>query len=100
LGSGIKWNYLDMDSLVLYKNQTFHWTKKYMFHQIDFTELKGKWKIEDDTLKIYIKSETDTGIRNKWNEIDKYCSFEVRRRKIKPIDGIEFATRKLKLIID
>ena len=97
--SGIKWNYVDSDSLVLYKNGTFHRTKFYHYHEIIYSELKGNWKIENDTLTLNIKLEKENKSDKKWTEINSTIIYRIKRRKIKPINGYEFwATRNLKRV--
>ena len=97
--SGIKWNYVDSDSLVLYKEGTFHRTKFYHYHEILYSELKGEWKIEKDNLILNIKLEKESKSDKKWNEINSTITYRIKKRKIKPINGIEFyAIRNLKLV--
>lgn len=97
--SGIKWNYVDSDSLVLYKDGTFHRTKFYHHHEILYSELKGEWKIEKETLILTIKLEKESKSDKKWNEINSTITYRIKKRKIKPINGIEFyAIRNLKLV--
>ena len=97
--SGIKWNYVDSDSLVLYKNGTFHRTKFYHYHEIIYSELKGNWKIENDTLTLNIKLEKENKSDKKWTEINSTIIYRIKRRKIKPINGYVFwATRNLKRV--
>ncbi|WP_145990425.1 hypothetical protein [Psychroflexus sp. MES1-P1E] len=97
--SGIKWNYVDSDSLVLYKDGTFHRTKFYHYHEILYSELKGEWKIEKETLILTIKLEKESKSDKKWNEINSTITYRIKKRKIKPINGIEFyAIRNLKLV--
>ena len=96
--SGTKWNYVDSDSLVLYENGTFHRTKFYHYHEIIYSELKGEWKIENDTLILNIKLEKESKSDKKWSEINATISYRIKKRKIKPINGIEFyAEQNLKL---
>lgn len=97
--NGIKWNYVDSDSLVLYENGTFHRTKFYNYHEIIYSELKGEWKIENDTLILNIKLEKESKSDKKWNEINSTLIYQIKRRKIKPINGHEFwAIRNLKRV--
>ena len=99
IGSGIKWNYVDSDSLVLYKSGTFHRTKFYHYHEIIYSELKGEWKIENDTLILNIKLEKESKSDKKWSEINSTIIYRIKKRKIKPINGFEFyAIRNLKLV--
>jgi hypothetical protein len=96
---GIKWHYIDSESLVLYKNGTFHRTKFYHYHEIIYLELKGEWKIENDILILNIKLEKESKSDKKWAEINATVSYRIKRRKIKPINGIEFyAEQNLKLM--
>ena len=97
--NGIKWNYVDSDSLVLYKNGTFHRTKFYHYHEIIYSELKGNWKIENDTLILNVKLEKESKSDKKWTEINSTIIYRIKKRKIKPINGYEFwATRNLKRV--
>ena len=97
--NGIKWNYVDSDSLVLYKNGTFHRTKFYHYHELIYSELKGNWKIENDTLILNIKLEKKSKSEKKWTEINSTIIYRIRKRKIKPINGYEFyAMKNLKLV--
>ncbi len=98
-GSGIKWDYIDSDSLVLYENGTFHRTKFHHYHEIIYSELKGEWKIKNDTLILNIKQEKENNSDKNWTEISSTISYRIRKRKIKPINGYEFsATRNLKRV--
>ena len=90
IGSGIKWNYIDSDSLILYVNGTFHRTKFYHYHEIIYSELKGEWKIENDTLFLNIKLEKKSKSDKKWTEINSKFSYEIKRQKLIPINGFEF----------
>ena len=97
--SGTKWKFVDSDSLVLYENGTFHRTKFYHYHEIIYSELKGKWKIENDTLILNIKLEKKSKSDKKWSEINSTIVYQIKKRKIKPINGFEFyAIRNLKLM--
>ena len=97
--NGTKWNYIDFDSLVLYKNGTFHRTKFYHYHEIIYSELKGNWRIENDTLILNIKLEKESKSDKKWTEINSTIIYRIKKRKIKPINGYEFwATRNLKRV--
>ena len=97
--SGTKWNYVDSDSLVLYENGTFHRIKFYNYHEIIYSELKGNWKIENDTLILNIKMEKESESDKKWSEINSTIIYQIKKRKIKPINGQEFwATRNLKRV--
>ncbi len=99
IGSEIKWNYVDSDSLVLYENGTFHRTKFYHYHEIIYSELKGEWKIENDTLYLNVKLEKENKSDKNWIEKNAEFSYEIKKRKLIPINGIEFyATRNLKRV--
>ena len=99
IGSGIEWDYIDSDSLVLYENGTFHRTKFYNYHEIIYSELKGEWKIENDTLILNIMQEKESKSDKDWTEINSTITYRIRKRKIKPINGHEFwATRNLKRV--
>lgn len=97
--SGVKWNYVDYDSLVLSENGTFHRIKFYHYHEIIYSELKGKWKIENDTLILNIKLEKKSKSDKKWTKINSTLIYRIKRRKIKPLNGFKFyAMRNLKLV--
>jgi hypothetical protein len=97
--SGIKWNYIDSESLILYENGTFHRIKFYHYHEIIYSELKGEWKIENNTLILNIKLEKENKSDKKWTEINSTINYRMKRRKLKPINGFEFyAVRNLKLV--
>ena len=99
IGSGVKWNYVDSDSLVLYDSGTFHRIKFYHYHEIIYSELKGEWKIENDTLILNIKLEKESKSDKKWSEVNSTISYRIKRKKLIPIVGIEFyAVRNLKLV--
>ena len=97
--SGTKWNYVDSESLVLYENGTFHRTKFYHYHEIIYSELKGEWKIQNDTLILNIKLEKENKSDKDWTEINSTITYRIKKRKIKPLNGFEFyAIRNLKRV--
>ncbi|MFV9552553.1 hypothetical protein [Algibacter sp. PT7-4] len=97
--SGTKWNYVNSDNLVLYENGTFHRTKFYNYHEIIYSELKGEWKIQNDTLILNIKLEKESKSDKNWTEINSTITYRIKKLKIKPINGYEFwATRNLKRV--
>jgi len=99
--NGTSWNYVDSDSLVLYKNGTFHRTKFYHYHSIIYSELKGHWSIENNTLTLNLTLEKDDRLEDHWTEINSTLTYRIKKRKIKPINGFEFhAIRNLKRVKD
>ena len=84
---------------VLYKNGTFHRTRSYKFHEVIYSEIKGDWKIKNDTIHLNVqllkKDKSDT----EWTEINSRLRYLRKRRKLKPIDRSEFfATEYLNLV--
>jgi hypothetical protein len=85
LFSGVKWNYFELDSLVLYKDKTFHRTFSYRFHELGYSEFRGKWNIKNDTLKLNIKQKKENKYDENWNNFDSYFKYKIRKRKLTPI---------------
>ena len=99
IGNGITWNYVDSDSLVLYENGGFHRTKFYHYHEIVYSELKGEWKIKNDTLYLKIKLKKERKSDKNWTEVNSEFSYKIKRQKLIPINGFEFfAIRNLKRV--
>jgi hypothetical protein len=97
--SGVKWNYIELDSLILYNDNTFYRKRFYHYHQINNLAQKGDWKIQDGILKLYVKKENEEYDSEKWNDIEKQNDFTISRRKLIPFASNEmFTDRKLKLI--
>ena len=92
--SGKKWNYLDLDSLTLFKNQDFHRVQFYRYHEIRFTELKGTWIIENDTLILSVSKLNDSKINKDWVNQDDSLKYKMRNRKVIPINGYKFSAFK------
>ncbi|MFK7749509.1 MAG: hypothetical protein AB8B65_14025 [Kordia sp.] len=91
------WNITDLDSLVLYKNGTFHRTRLYLFHEVVYSEIKGEWKIKNDTIYLNIQQQKENKSDKKWKKIKASLQYYKKRRKLKPINGLEFrATHYLK----
>ncbi len=72
---------MDSDSLVLYKNGAFHRIKFYRYHEIIYSELKGKWKMENDTLILNIKLQNDSKLDKKWNEVNSTIFYQFKKEK-------------------
>ena len=97
--SGVKWNYIELDSLILYNDNTFYRKRFYHYHQINNLAQKGDWKIQDGILKLYVKKENEEYDSEKWYDIEKQNDFKILRRKLIPFPSYEmFTDRKLKLI--
>ena len=97
--SGIKWNYIELDSLILYNDNTFYRKRFYHYHQINNLAQKGDWKIQNGVLKLYVKKENEEYDSDKWDDVEKQNDFKITRRKLIPFTSFEiFTDRKLKLI--
>ena len=97
--SGVEWNYIELDSLILYNDNTFYRKRFYHYHQINNLAQKGDWKIHDGILKLYVKKENEEFDSEKWEDIEKQNDFKISRRKLIPFPSYEmFTDRKLKLI--
>jgi hypothetical protein len=98
-GSGVKWNYLDLDSLVIYKNGTFHQTKVYHYHQFSYTEFNGKWNIKNDTLFLDFKEMKQGKTEKIWETQTLKLAYRIKRNKIKLIGEPDYYRRKkLKIV--
>lgn len=94
-----QWNITSVDSLVLYKNGTFHRTRSYKFHEIIYVEIKGDWKIKNDTLHLNVQLIKENKSDTEWTKINSKLRYLRKRRKLKPIDRSEFfATEHLNLV--
>lgn len=92
-------NTIDSDSLVLYQNGTFHRTRLYDFHEILYSEIKGAWKIKNDTLYLNVQLKKENKSDKKWTKVNSSIQYVTKRQKLKPINGLEFyATHTLKRI--
>jgi len=92
--SGKTWNYLDLDSLTLLKNQNFHRVQFYRYHEIRYTELKGTWKIENDTLKLSILEFNESKNKKDWVKQEGILKYKLRNKRLIPINGYEFSAFK------
>lgn len=93
------WNITDLDSLVLYKNGTFHRTRLFKFVKTFYLELKGEWKVKNDTIYLNIRHKKENKSDTKWTKMNSYLYYVTKKRKLKPINGLEFrATHYLKLL--
>lgn len=92
--SGKTWNYLDLDSLTLLKNQNFHRVQFYRYHEIRYTEFKGTWKIENDTLKLSISEFNESQNKKDWIKQEGILKYKLRNIKLIPINGYQFSAFK------
>ncbi|MGB5981671.1 MAG: hypothetical protein WBG46_05965 [Nonlabens sp.] len=98
-GSGVKWNYLDKDSLVIYSNGTFHQIREFHYHEFSYSELKGDWSIENDTLVLKITEEKRGKTEAKWEPTSVNVIYKIKRNKIKLLGQPDYYRRKkLKLV--
>ena len=51
--------YSELDSLVLYNNGSFYRKYFYQYHEIDYSEVKGNWKIENNKLSLTINNKKE-----------------------------------------
>lgn len=79
-------NYYELDSLVLYKNGNFHQTYSYNYHEITYTEIKGNWKIENDTLILNVNEKTDSGKDTIWKNTFAKYRYRIKGKKVLPIE--------------
>ena len=94
-----QWDITSLDSLVLYKNGTYHRTRSYKFHEIIYVEIKGDWKIKNDTLHLNVQQIKENKSDTEWTKINSKLRYLKKRRKLKPIDRSEFfATEHLNLV--
>tara|TARA_R110000823_G_C15797285_1_gene486794 strand:+ start:300 stop:746 length:447 start_codon:yes stop_codon:yes gene_type:complete len=92
--------YSELDSLVLYDNGSFYRQYHYDYHQINHSELKGNWKIENGFLYLNITESKSSFADKKWAEFNGELSYLVKRRKLIPNDNHLkiYAKQNLKLI--
>ena len=94
-----KFTHTEFDSLVLFSNGSFY--RKYFkqFHEIEYSELKGNWKIENQVLCLSITGEKASSTEKKWTEFTGKFKYTIKRKKLIPInDSMEiYATHNLKL---
>jgi hypothetical protein len=99
LSNGIKWNYSELDSLVLFKNGSFYRKRFYHYHEINYSEQKGDWKIDNGILYLNSNQEKTSKTDTVWNEINEKYEFLIKKRKLIPTVFEYFKmTRKLKWI--
>lgn len=75
----------ELDSLVLYKNGDFHKTYSYNYHEIKYKEIKGKWKIENETLILLVHEELSSPIDSIWKESFEEYQYKIKRKKLEPL---------------
>ena len=95
LFSKSKWNYYELDSLILYKNKQFKRFLFYNYHSINNSELKGKWSTENNFIILdieYLKED------NTWIKNHSRNTYIIKRKKLIPIEeeNYLFPARKLK----
>ncbi len=105
-----KWKEIELDSLVLYNNGAFNRTYTYELHQIKYSEFKGTWNIQNDTLNLKIKCRKLSKANKTWAEFNSYFKYKIKKTKLVPIYNYNmdnffelninelYAIRKLKLM--
>ena len=87
--SGVKWNYVEFDSLVLYQNGEFYRNRFYRYHQVIFTEYKGNWKTKNGILSLETNQfNTDFDDKN-WLELKLKFEFLLKKRKLIPLSDLD-----------
>ena len=98
----------ELDSLILFKDKSYSRIYSYQCHQLDYSEQKGNWKIENGIL--YLNATGNKSDRNDidWTILNFEYKFKVRRSKLvfltrdKPFsmddDGNFNVSRKLKKV--
>ena len=77
-------SYTDLDSLVIYKNGTFHQTKYFSYLcEYAFTEFVGKWKIENEILILNITAKKSGKDETKWTPLTESVVYKIKRNNIK-----------------
>ena len=92
--------YSELDSLVLYNNGSFYRKYVYQYHEIDYSEVKGNWKIENGILNLNITGKKESVADENWIEFNGKIRYSIVRKRLIPInDSFQiYATQKLKLI--
>lgn len=92
--------YYELDSLVLYKDGSFYRKRFYQYHEIEYLELKGSWKIENGILYLSVLDKKTSKTEKDWIKLNGKIKYITKKRKLIPIkDGYQFnAHKKLKLI--
>lgn len=92
--------YSELDSLVLYSNGSFYRKYFYQYHEIDYSEVNGNWKIENGILNLNITGKKNSVAEQNWKDFTGKFRYSIVRKRITPInDSFEiYATQKLKLI--
>ena len=92
--------YYELDSLILYKNGSFYRKQFYQYHQINYLELKGSWKIENGILYLNISDKKTSRTEKDWTKFSGKFTYLAKKRKLIPTnDGYQFdAHKKLKLL--
>ena len=75
----------ELDSLILYKNGSFHQTYLYNYHQIKYKQMKGYWKIENGKLILDVKEETDYGNDISWKKSFAKYRYKIKGKKLLPL---------------
>ena len=88
--SGVTWNYLELDSLVLYKDNTFHRIFSYRFHELEYSEYKGYWNKKNDTLFLDIQQKKAHKSDENWTTFHSTFTYRIRRKKLCPINDYNY----------
>ena len=93
-------HYYELDSLVIYRNGSFYRKRFYQYHEINYLELKGNWKIENGILYLNISDKKTSKTEKDWTKFSGKFTYLTKKKKLIPTnDGIEFdALKKLKLV--
>lgn len=79
-------NYYELDSLVLYKNGSFYQTYSYNYHEINYSEIKGDWKIENGILILSVNEKNDSKNNPNWEKTLAKYRYKIKRKKLSPIE--------------
>lgn len=92
--------YSELDSLVLYDNGSFYRLYHYDYHQINHSELKGSWKIENGILHLIITGEKSSFADKNWTEFNREFRYFIKRKRLIPCENRFkiYANQNLKLI--
>ena len=96
--SGVKQNYSELDSLVLYKDGTFYRKRFYRYHEIILTQYVGVWQMKNGYLNLTTTKFNPYFEKEKWFDYEKNFRFLIKNKKLIPISGYDkHDNRKLKL---
>ncbi|MEK8181235.1 hypothetical protein WMW71_12860 [Flavobacterium buctense] len=91
VSTNLKWDFYELDSLVLFKNKTFYHKKVYHFHEFKYSESKGDWKISNDTLYLNV---SEKKFDDKWENVQDVETLTLKKKKLIPIKGRYYDRRK------